>query len=166
VIRVVVDNLATVRVDAIVRPATTTLTPVSPPIQDLEDLGAPSFQSIRLETELAVGSAIVTEAGNLAANMVIHAIIAGETEPASEVSVRRAMDSILHRASAWHMTTVGLPLTDTGFGGISTETATRLMVSAIRSHENTTGFPQTMVLVVSSDQDKKMVENISGDLIE
>jgi O-acetyl-ADP-ribose deacetylase (regulator of RNase III) len=166
VIRVVVDDLAKVGVDAIVRPATTTLTPVSPPIQAIEDLGATSFQNIRLEAELAVGSAVVTEAGDLAANMVIHAIIAGETEPASEVSVRRAMDSTLHRASAWHMTTVCLPLTDSGFGGISTEKAARLMVSAIRAHESTTGFPETLVVVVSSDRDKKMVESISGDLIE
>jgi len=166
VIRVVVDDLTTVRVDAIVRPASTKLKPVSPPFEDLEDLGATSFSQIKIETELAIGSAVVTEAGSLAANMVIHAIIEGDSEPASANSVRRAMDSILHRASAWQMTTVGLPLLQAGFGGISTEKAARLMVSAVRSHESTTGFPKELVVVVSSDHDKAIVEQISGDLIE
>jgi O-acetyl-ADP-ribose deacetylase (regulator of RNase III) len=166
VIRVVVDDVAMVRVDAIVRPASTTLKPVSPPIKDLEDLGASAFQSIKIEAELAIGSAVVTEAGGLAANLVIHAIIAGETEQPTEVSIRRAMDSILHRASAWQMATIGIPLPQSGFGGLSPERAARLMVSAIRSYDSSGGFPRELVVVVSSDDDKKMVENISGDLIE
>lgn len=164
-IRVVVDNLATVRVDAIVRPASTTLKPVSPPFQDLEALGGPSFHNIKINEDLALGSAIVTDAGDLAAKMVIHAIVAVGTEEISEDSVRRAMASILHRAAAWHMATVGFPLTQTGFGGLSTERAASLLVAALRERDQTAGYPQELLVVVSNEKDKKMVEGISGDLV-
>lgn len=164
-IRVVIDNLATVRVDAMVRPASTTLKAVAPPIQDLEALGGSSFQNIKVNEELALGSAIVTDAGDLAAKMVIHAIVAVGEEQVSEDSVRRAMASILHRAAAWHMTTIGLPLTQTEFGGLSNERAATLMVSAIRSRDSAADYPRELVVVVSNEKDKKMVEGISGDLI-
>ncbi len=165
-IRVVVDDLATVRVDAMVRPASTTLEPVPPPIAELESLGGQSFQNIRLNSELALGSAVVTDAGNLAANMVIHAVIAEIPDHVLESSVSRAMESILHRAAAWQMTTIGLPLLPGAFGSLPIEKAAALMVSAVRSRDPKAMFPRELVIVVGNDKDRHVVESISGDLIK
>ena len=63
-IRVVVDDLAFLASDAIVRPATTRLDPTTPAVRRLEQVGGPEFTGhLRIQKELAVGAAVVTAAG-------------------------------------------------------------------------------------------------------
>src|SRR2546427_5480739 len=61
VIRVVVDDLAFLACDAIVRPATTRLDPTTPMVRRLEQVGGTEFVGrLRVHKDLAVGSAVVT----------------------------------------------------------------------------------------------------------
>ena len=63
-IRVVVDDLAFLGADAVVRPATTRLAPTTPAVRRLESVAGPGFaDSLRLQKELAVGAAVVTAGG-------------------------------------------------------------------------------------------------------
>jgi hypothetical protein len=68
VIRVVVDDLAFVTADAVIRPTTATLEPLSPSLRRLEQVGGqPFWDQLSVQQELAVGSAVVTGGGDLAA---------------------------------------------------------------------------------------------------
>ena len=91
-IRVVVDDLASLAADALVRPATTSLDPTAAALRRIEIMGGAEFESRRrLTRELAVGAAVVTAAGGgLAPEFVIHAVIRSETEPVTRGSVARA----------------------------------------------------------------------------
>src|SRR5207247_4798768 len=87
VIRVVVDDLAFLASDALVRPATARLDPTTPVVRRLEQVGGTEFVSrLRMQKELAVGAAGVTAGGgDLPAEVVIPAGIqsGGEAVPRS-----------------------------------------------------------------------------------
>jgi O-acetyl-ADP-ribose deacetylase (regulator of RNase III) len=161
VIRIVVDDLALVRVDAIVRPATTRLDPISPVHQHLEELGAPSFQQLRLSEELAVGSAVVTDGGNLQSGLVIHAIVKDSMGEITTSSVRRAMTSTLHRAAAWQITTVAIPPLGSATGGLSIESSADAMMQEIDLYDFAAGFPSELVIVVANPDDRRIFERLS-----
>jgi len=64
VIRVVVDDLAFLTADAVVRPATTRLASTTPAVRRLETVAGPGFADrLRLQKELAVGAAVSRPAG-------------------------------------------------------------------------------------------------------
>src|SRR2546422_68457 len=64
VIRVVVDDLAFLASDALVRPATARLDPTTPVVRRLEQVGGTEFVSrLRMPKELAGGAAVVTAGG-------------------------------------------------------------------------------------------------------
>jgi hypothetical protein len=90
VIQVVVDDIAFVHADAVIRPATATLEPTASALRHLELVGGPAFASLlRVQQPLAVGAAVVTGSGELSAEFVIHAVIRSVTEPVSATTVRR-----------------------------------------------------------------------------
>src|SRR5207244_12561370 len=95
VIRVVVDDLAFLASDALVRPATARLDPTTPLVRRLEQVGGAEFTSrLRVQKELAVGAAVVTAGGgDLPAEFVIHAVIQSDDEPVTRGGVARAWQS-------------------------------------------------------------------------
>ena len=104
-IHVVVDDLAFLASDAIVRPVTSRLDATTPAVRRLEKVGGAGFvDPLRLHKELGIGSAVVTGGGDLPAEFVIHAVIRSETEPVSKDGVRRAWASALRRAQEWEFT--------------------------------------------------------------
>jgi len=76
VIRVVVDDLAAVVADAVVRPTNGNLEAITPALRRLELAAGPRFRDLcRVQHELAVGAAVVTPGGDLPAELVVHAVI-------------------------------------------------------------------------------------------
>ena len=67
-IRVVVDDIAFARADAVVRPATATLEPTTAALRRLEQVGGSAFwQQLKVQQDLPVGAAVVTGGGDLPA---------------------------------------------------------------------------------------------------
>jgi O-acetyl-ADP-ribose deacetylase (regulator of RNase III) len=159
VIRVVVDDIAFVEADAVVRPATDRLEPTSSALRHLEQIGGPAFwQQLEVRQELAVGAAVVTGAGELPAEFVIHAIIRSVTEPVSELSVRRALTSALQRAVDWQLARITIPPLGTGAGNLSLEDAATVMVDVISRHTAVSPYPSEVCIVVDSEEDKRVFE--------
>ena len=52
---------------------------------------------LRVNEPLAVGSAVVTGAGALAVELLIHGVVSSDTEPVSRSTVRQALSSALNR---------------------------------------------------------------------
>ena len=151
-IRVVVDELAFVAADAVVRPATGELEPTSPSLRRLEQVGGPTFfNQLRVTQELVVGAAVVTGGGELSAELVIHAIIRTRDESVSRSGVRRALTSTLQRAVDWRIPRIATPPLGTGPGNLDIEDAAKLMVEVLSSHMASAGYPTEVSIVVESD---------------
>jgi O-acetyl-ADP-ribose deacetylase (regulator of RNase III) len=163
VIRVVVDDLAFVTADAIVRPATALLEPTTPALRRLEQVGGAAFWSVlQVERELAVGSAVVTTAGDLTAELVIHAIIRSAAEPVSRDSVRRALTAALQRAADWQLAHVAIPPLGTGAGNLSLDDAAGAMAGALAALATPIPFPRDVTIVAETDEERRVFEAVLG----
>jgi O-acetyl-ADP-ribose deacetylase (regulator of RNase III) len=159
VIRVVVDDLAFVAADAIVRPANSLLEPTTAALRRLEQIGGAAFwDQLRTERELAVGSAVVTGAGDLGVELVVHAIIRSPTEAASRDTVRRALTAALQRAADWHLAHLAMPLLGTGAGNLTLEDAADVMGMVLAALPGMAGFPRDVTIVVETDEERAVVE--------
>lgn len=158
-IRVVVDDLAFVAADAIVRPATVTLQSTTPALRRLEQVGGPEFwRHFHLNQPLAVGAAVVTGGGALPAEFVIHAVVMNETDPVSPTGVRRALQSALERAADWHLARLTIPPLGVGAGQLAMEDAARLMVEVLRGGLTDAGHPSEVCIVVETESDRELFE--------
>ncbi|MBN2574093.1 MAG: macro domain-containing protein [Deltaproteobacteria bacterium] len=100
---------------------------------------------------IAVGAAVVTNAGSLWAKNVIHAPTM--EEPGQKVTVenvRRATRAALLAASQRGFDVIALPGLGTGLGGADPADAARAMVNELRAHKQP--HPATVWLVDLSDQ--------------
>jgi O-acetyl-ADP-ribose deacetylase (regulator of RNase III) len=159
VIRVVVDDIAFVQADAVIRPATATLEPTSSALRHLEQVGGPSLQrQSQVQQALAVGAAVVTGGGELPTEFVIHAVVRSITEPVSSAGIRRALTSALQRAVDWHFARVTLPPLGTGAGNLSVEDAAQVMVEVLGRHLAAAPYPTDVTIVVETDEDKRVFD--------
>ena len=111
-----------------------------------------------MHTELAVGSAVVTDAGDLSADMVIHAVVRSSETPVTGASVRQALISALQRASDWEIARLATPPIGTGAGNLLMEEAARIMVDVLVQAMSSTAFPRDVYVVVESEEDKALFE--------
>jgi O-acetyl-ADP-ribose deacetylase (regulator of RNase III) len=162
VIRVVVDDLASLPADALVRPATTSLDPTAAALRRVETMGGAEFQSRRrLTRDLAVGAAVVTAAGgDLSAEFVIHAVIRSETEPVTRGSVARAWLSALHQAQEWEFTHLSVPPLGTGAGNLPLEDAAEIMATVLHAHLGNARFPADVSFVVETPEEREVFEAV------
>jgi O-acetyl-ADP-ribose deacetylase (regulator of RNase III) len=159
VIKVVVDDLAFVAADAIVRPATDLLEPTTPSLRRLEQVGGPAFwDHLKVERALAVGSAVVTAGGGLAAELVIHAIIRSAKEPVSAGSVRRALTAALQRAADWALAHVAVPPVGIGAGNLTLEDAAQAMAGVFAGVPGPSGYPRDVTIVVETEDERRVFE--------
>jgi O-acetyl-ADP-ribose deacetylase (regulator of RNase III) len=159
--RVVVDDLAFVASDAIVRPATTQLEPTTPALRRLEEMGGPEFQRhLEMHTELVVGAAVVTAAGgDLPAEFVIHAIILGREEPISSRGVGRAWRSALERAREWGFARLSVPPLGIGAGNLTLEDAAEILVSVFQEQPSGVA-PRDVAIVVETEEQRQVFEAV------
>lgn len=158
-IRVVVDDLAFVEADALVRPATATLESVSPALRRLDEVGGPAFwKQLRVPTRLAVGAAVVTGGGDLASEFVIHAVVASDEEPVTPTGIRRAITSVLQRAADWELERLTMPLLGTGPGNLPFEDAARILVDMLTRDLPRATYPSDVCIVVDTDEERELVD--------
>jgi O-acetyl-ADP-ribose deacetylase (regulator of RNase III) len=158
--RVVVDDLASLESDAIVRPVTARLDSTTPAVRRLERVGGPAFlDRLRLQKDLPVGAAVVTGAGgDLAAEFVIHAVIQSDTEPVTRETVARAWQSALEQAHEWEFARITAPLIGIGAGNLATEDAASIMVSVLKAQVGHSAAPADVCVVVETPQEREALE--------
>lgn len=158
-IRLTDIDLARLEVDAVVRAADDLLEPVGPASEALDRDGGDALRALRrVQAPLDVGSAVITGAGDLAAEFVLHIVIQGEARTASRDTVRRALTSAWHRAEGWQLTHVAAPLAGLGGLVLSPEEAAVTLVETFRDRPLTTGFPAELSIVVASEAERGAVE--------
>ena len=145
-IRVAAGDLASVPADAVVRPATTRLEPMSPALHRLDAAAGPKFlEQIQVRRELAVGSAVVTGAGDLAAEFVIHIVTGTAPDDVTTDSVRRAVEAALWQCTQWNLQVLATPIP--AAGNLSPEGALAALLGVARGHMRGADHPATLLLV-------------------
>jgi len=160
VIEVRVEDLAFYSGDAIVRPATATLGAPTPLLRRLEvAAGAKLIEQLALSEPLAVGSAVVTGAGDLPVDLLVHAIVSSETERVSREGVRRALRSALQRVLAWQIAEVAIPPFGLGAGNLDIDESAQLMADELARHIDTSAYPTRVTLVAETPDEALALES-------
>ena len=158
-IQVVVDDLALIQADAVLRPADETLNPLGETISRLDQqAGARFAEQRRLSLPLKAGAAVVTGSGDLPAPFVLHAVIRDPDARVSQEVVRRALVSAWERASDWELGIIAAPLVGVGADQLTVEEAARLLAETFP--ERPSGCPFELRIVVERDADRDVVEAI------
>jgi O-acetyl-ADP-ribose deacetylase (regulator of RNase III) len=84
---------------------------------------------------IAVGEAVATGAGRLAARWVVHAAVMGQDLRTSAEAIASATRSTLEVADEVGAESLALPAFGTGVGGFPLDECARLMVAAARAYE-------------------------------
>src|SRR5688572_19023737 len=154
-IEVVVDDLAFIRADAVVRAANELLEPVTPAMAALDRHAGERFTALRqVSSPLAAGAAVVTGAGNLTAPLVLHVVIRDRDRGTEREVVRRALLSAWQRAADWGLATLATPLVGAGAGQLTPETAAELLVDTFPPDGST---PGRLSIVVDREDERAVV---------
>jgi O-acetyl-ADP-ribose deacetylase (regulator of RNase III) len=159
VIDVRVEDLAFYAGDAIIRPATSTLDSTTPLLRKLELAGGRALLDQLVVSEpLAVGSAVVTSAGDLQVGMLVHAIVSSPTERVSREGVRRAFRSALERTLSWQIADVAVPPLGLGAGNLDIDTSAQVMADELARHFGSASFPRRVTLIAETTDEAQAFE--------
>jgi O-acetyl-ADP-ribose deacetylase (regulator of RNase III) len=159
VITVVVADLASLRVDALLRPAGESLEPLSPAAARLDQVGGLRFaEQHRVSSPLEAGAAVVTGGGDLLAPFVIHAVIRDTSRPVARTTVRRALVSAWQQAQAWGLGRIATPPVGAE-GDLTLEEAVTLLVETF-PRPGSGDHPTDLCIVVQRQEEREAVEAI------
>ena len=158
-IEVVVDDLAFVEADAILRPADDTLAPLTPAMKRLDLQAGARFAALcRVQSPLDAGAAVVTGGGDLSAPLVVHLVLQDADGSGGLEVIRRALRSAWQQAAAWQLERIAAPLIGVGPGRLSIEDAAELLGESFPGKEGALGAPHTLRIVVDSDEERTTVD--------
>jgi O-acetyl-ADP-ribose deacetylase (regulator of RNase III) len=161
VIAVRTDDLAFVTADAIARPVDAELRATTPLMRRLELAGGEGLaRHLRVNEPLAVGSAVVTPAGALGVELLIHAVVSSDTEPVSRATVRHAVSSALQRAVDWQIQHLAIAPFGLGAGNLDVEDSAEVITEAVRRHQRSAAFPATITIVVETAFEQDVFERL------
>ncbi len=126
-------DICDLEVDAIVNPAGVTLWMSTGVAGALKRRGGDAIEmdAIRLGP-VALGDAVVTHAGVLAARWVIHAVSLDQARRTDGAIIEAALRSAFARARELDVETMAIPALGTGVGGFPLDEAARITVRAAR----------------------------------
>ena len=154
-IAVIVDDLAFVQADAVLRPADERLDPVTPAVAALDRHAGERFAALRrVSSPLSAGAAVVTGSGDLAAPLVLHVVIRDQTAATGRDVVRRALVSAWQRAADWGLGSLATPLVGVGAGQLAPEEAAELLVETFPPAGST---PERLSIVVEREDERALV---------
>ncbi len=149
-----VDDLAFYDGDAIVRPTNEDLGATTPVLRRLEvAAGAPLAEQLRVHEPLPVGAAVVTAAGNLAVELLVHGVVMSKTERASRESVRRAFTSALQRVVDWQLKRIAVAPFGLGAGNLDIEESAEIMVDVLSQHLKRARFPADVTIIAETSDE-------------
>lgn len=156
-IEVRVDDLAFFHGEAIAWPVDAMLGATTPLLRRLERAAGPDVTGRTSLTEpLPVGAAVVTGAGDLGVELLIHAVIVSPEERASRDTVRRALVSALQRAADFQIGELAVTPFGIGAGNLAVEESADVMLEVMRRHLARNTHPQSIVVIVENDVERSV----------
>jgi O-acetyl-ADP-ribose deacetylase (regulator of RNase III) len=163
VIEVRVDDLAFYDGEAIVRPVTADLVATTPLLRRLEAAAGDGLQAqLRKQETLAVGSAVVSSAGALGVELMVHAVVSSDDEPVSVQTVRRALTSALQRTVDWQIGAVAIAPFGLGAGNLAIEDSAAVLAEVLAEHVGRGArFPEVITVVAETNEEASVLsENL------
>jgi len=159
VIEVRTDDLAFVDADAIARPVDAELRATTPLLRRLELAGGEALaRHLRVNEPLAVGSAVVTPAGALGVELLIHGVVSSDNEPVSRATVRQAASSALQRAVDWGIEHLAITPFGIGVGNLDIEESAEVIAEVVRRHQEAAKYPRRLTIVVETEFERDVFE--------
>lgn len=151
-LRISIDDLAFVVADAIARPVDAELRAITPVMRRLEEAaGGALTNQLRVHEPLDVGAAVVTAAGGVQADLMIHAVVMTRDEPVTRGGIQRATTSSLQRARDWKVAHLAFAPLGLGAGNLDVDEVAQVMLGAISDHSSRSEFPREVTIVVETD---------------
>ncbi len=161
-IRGVAGDLASVAADAVARPATTRLEPLTAALRRFDDAAGPRFVEQRaLRRELPAGSAVVTGAGDLPAEFVVHLVLGPAEDAVTIDALRRAVEAALFQCVQWRIGTLACPVP--AAGNLSPEGALTALLEAVRAHMRVATHPANVLIVTTTQAEAELVNARTGE---
>jgi O-acetyl-ADP-ribose deacetylase (regulator of RNase III) len=158
VIDVRVDDLAFYEGEAIARPVNDMLGATTPVMRKLEKAAGASFSDrARLSEPLPVGAAVVTNAGELPVELLIHGVVSSDDEPVTRATVRLALMSALQRASAFQIRDLAIAPFGLGAGNLDIEDSAAVMIDVINEHMKRSAYPSSVVIIAETDLEEQVL---------
>jgi O-acetyl-ADP-ribose deacetylase (regulator of RNase III) len=158
-IRVLAGELAQSERAAVLRPVSAEWEPVTPATRRLElAAGTELLEQCEKLGELPVGSAVITGAGQLRAQFMVHVIVRSLEERVSAAGVRRALQNGLRRLSEYGLESVAMPPLGTGAGYLDAEEAAAEMIPLLLEHLQSGAQPTCIDVVVDSSYEQEAFE--------
>lgn len=154
-IRIIRGEPVVTAAEAVLRPVTAEWTAVTPLMRRLElAAGAEWEQQCRRLGELPVGSAVITGAGDLRAQFMVHVIVRSADEPVSASGVRRGLENGLRRLAEWGIRSVATVPLGTGAGNLEAEESAAIMMPLLAARILDGGPPSDVEIYVDSDYEE------------
>lgn len=162
-IRVELGDLAEMPAEAVLRPVAADWSAVTPAMRRLE-LAAGRALAERCEAlgELPVGSAVITDAGELEAEFMIHVAVRSRDEDVSIPTVHRAMQNGLRRAAEWGIQQLYCAPVGLGAGNLELEACAEAMTAEILAQAERGEAPREVVIVVDSEVARDVFQAMAG----
>jgi O-acetyl-ADP-ribose deacetylase len=152
-------DICDLEVDAIVNAANTSLWMSTGVGGALKRAGGDEieFAAVR-QAPVAIGAAIVTTAGRLAARLVIHAVSLDRDRRTSAEAIESAVRSAMARAREHGVTSLAFPALGTGVGGFPLDEAARIEVEEVRRHLDSGSGLERVVFAVRGAEAREAFE--------
>ncbi|MGH7555075.1 MAG: macro domain-containing protein [Longimicrobiales bacterium] len=125
----------------------------------LEMAAGPELEAqCRRMGELPVGSAVITAAGTLRAQFVVHVVLRSSDEPVTVAIVRKGLQNGLRRVTEWGIESVAMAPLGTGAGNLDAADAARAMIPVLLGHLRTSQHPAEIEIVVESAYEQEVFE--------
>lgn len=153
-----VDDLGFYEGEAIARPVNAMLEATTPVMRRLEAAGGTALQrQMKLAEPLPVGAAVVTGAGELGVQLLIHGVVSSRDEPVTRGTVRSALVSTLHRVDAFQIRELAIAPFGLGAGNLDIEDSADIMVGVLREHMRRSQFPSAVVIIAETELEEQVI---------
>lgn len=150
-IEVRVDDLAFFRGQAIVRPTNEDLGATTPLLRRLElAAGARLADQLRVNEPLPVGAAVVTAAGDLPVELLVHGVVMSRTERVSRDSVRRAFTNAMQRIVDWQLGDIAITPFGLGAGNLDIEESADIMADVLSQQLGRPRFAASVAIIAET----------------
>jgi len=151
--------------EGIVRPIRSDLVPVTAASRDIaERAGEAVSDKLEQIGSIPLGGAVITPAGDLSADFVIHAVVSEPDEAESPASVQKALRNSLRRAADMGLESLALPPIGMGIGRLDAEECARAMLEMLFFHLDEDQPPQDVRIVTGAEYEQQLFERLVAEM--
>ena len=151
-IRVRVGALESTEAGAVLRPVACDLSPVNPAMARFDKAaGAVVAEQFGRLGDLPLGSAVVTVAGDIPSDFIVHVAVRSRDQAATPAVVRRGLLNGLRRLEDWGVGSVAIAPLGVGAGNLDAEESAEAMLPVLVEHLRSETGVEQVVLVVEDD---------------